>query len=110
MDNPGNNQHFNVLIWVGGLGLRISTLCTIGKMLTIVNDPLVMHVSRSIHFVAPISYPRHPQPVMPGTTGIVSSLHHEGRGFLKLVAAGSYSRVLFFSYLDCILNSKAYFW
>ena len=42
MDNPGNNQHFNVLIWVGGRGgLRISTLCTIGKMLTIVNDPIL---------------------------------------------------------------------
>ena len=40
MDNPENNQHFNVLIYVGGRGdLRISTLCTIEKMLTIVNDP-----------------------------------------------------------------------
>ena len=42
MDNPENNQHFNVLIYVGGGGLRISTLCTIEKMLTIVNDPLVI--------------------------------------------------------------------
>ena len=33
MDNPDNNQHFNVLISVGGGGLRISTLCTIEKML-----------------------------------------------------------------------------
>ena len=43
MDNPENNQHFNVLILVGrGGGLRISTLCTIEKMLTIitVNAPL----------------------------------------------------------------------
>ena len=39
MDNPENNQHFNVLISVGGGGLRIITLCTIEKMLTIVNDP-----------------------------------------------------------------------
>ena len=46
MDNPGNNQHVNVLIWVGGRGgLRISTLCTIGKMLTIVNDPLMVGAS-----------------------------------------------------------------
>ena len=37
--NQENNQHFNVLILVGGGGLRISTLCTIEKMLTIVNDP-----------------------------------------------------------------------
>ena len=40
MVNPENNQHFSVLILVGGEGgLRISTLCTIEKMLTIVNDP-----------------------------------------------------------------------
>ena len=33
MDNPGHNQHFNVLIWVGGRGgLRISTLCTIAMI------------------------------------------------------------------------------
>ena len=49
MDNPGNNQHCNVLIWVGGRGgLRISTLCTIGKMLTIVNDPLREDIVNSI--------------------------------------------------------------
>ena len=50
MDNPGNNQHFNVLIWVGGRGggLIISTLCTIGEMLTIVNDPLSEYIFSSI--------------------------------------------------------------
>ena len=38
---PENNQHLKVLIWGGGRGgLRISTLCTNGKMLTIVNGPL----------------------------------------------------------------------
>ena len=42
MDNPENNQHFNVApSHLGGEGgLRISTLCTIEKMLTIANDPL----------------------------------------------------------------------
>ena len=40
MYNPDNNQHCNALIYVEGGGLRISTLCTIEKMLTIVNDPL----------------------------------------------------------------------
>ena len=35
------NQHLKVLIWGGGRGgLRISTLCTNRKMLTIVNGPL----------------------------------------------------------------------
>ena len=47
MDNPENNQHFSVLILVGGL--RISTLCTIEKMLTIVNDPLVSSSLSKIH-------------------------------------------------------------
>ena len=36
MDNPENNQHFSVLIYRGEGGLRISTLCTIEKMLTII--------------------------------------------------------------------------
>ena len=39
MDNPEHNQHFNVLIYVGGGGLRMSTLCTIEKMLTNVDGP-----------------------------------------------------------------------
>ena len=46
----------------------------------------VMHFSRSIHIGAPISYPRLPQSVMSGSTGIVSRLYHEADGFLKLVA------------------------
>ena len=41
MDNPENNQHFSVHtnLGRGEGGLRISTLCTIEKMLTIVNGP-----------------------------------------------------------------------
>ena len=41
MDNPENNQHFFKCtnLGRGEGGLRISTLCTIDKMLTIVNDP-----------------------------------------------------------------------
>ena len=38
MNTPENNQHLKVLILVGG-DLRISMLCTIKKMLTIVNGP-----------------------------------------------------------------------
>ena len=55
---PENNQHLKVLIWGGGRGgLRISTLCTNRKMLTIVNGPLqsdefnaYQEVSNTNHF------------------------------------------------------------